>query len=182
MKLAVIFPGIGYHCDKPLLYYARKLVVEYGYDQVISLVYTYDGGNIKGNEEEMKKAFVALYEQATEQLSGISFHEYEEIVFVSKSIGTVIASMYAKEHELCCKQILYTPLAQTFDVDHQDAIAFIGSKDPWSDVDRVVAMASSQSVPMKVYENANHSLETLDTMNNIQILKDVMDETLEFIK
>ena len=25
MKIAVFFPGIGYHCDKPLLYYARKL-------------------------------------------------------------------------------------------------------------------------------------------------------------
>ena len=25
-KLAVIFPGIGYHTDKPLLYYGKKLV------------------------------------------------------------------------------------------------------------------------------------------------------------
>ena len=24
-RLAVIFPGIGYHCDKPILYYSRKL-------------------------------------------------------------------------------------------------------------------------------------------------------------
>lgn len=23
-KLAVLFPGIGYHCDKPLLYYSKK--------------------------------------------------------------------------------------------------------------------------------------------------------------
>ena len=23
-KLAVLFPGIGYHCDKPLLYYSRE--------------------------------------------------------------------------------------------------------------------------------------------------------------
>ena len=25
MKLVVCFPGIGYHCDKPLLYYSRRL-------------------------------------------------------------------------------------------------------------------------------------------------------------
>lgn len=25
MKLAIFFPGIGYHTDKPLLYYSRKL-------------------------------------------------------------------------------------------------------------------------------------------------------------
>ena len=31
MKLAILFPGIGYHCDKPLLYYAKKLARRYGY-------------------------------------------------------------------------------------------------------------------------------------------------------
>ena len=31
-KLAIFFPGIGYHCDKPLLYYARKLTQECGYE------------------------------------------------------------------------------------------------------------------------------------------------------
>lgn len=35
MKIAVFFPGIGYHCDKPLLYYARKLVQEYGYEKIV---------------------------------------------------------------------------------------------------------------------------------------------------
>ena len=32
MKAAVFFPGIGYHCDKPLLYYSRKLAQECGYE------------------------------------------------------------------------------------------------------------------------------------------------------
>lgn len=31
-KMAVFFPGIGYHCDKPLLYYAQKLAAEKGYE------------------------------------------------------------------------------------------------------------------------------------------------------
>ena len=30
-RLAVIFPGIGYHCDKPILYYSRKLAKEQEY-------------------------------------------------------------------------------------------------------------------------------------------------------
>ena len=34
MKLAVFFPGIGYHTDKPLLYYSRKIAVELGYQTV----------------------------------------------------------------------------------------------------------------------------------------------------
>ena len=57
MKAAVFFPGIGYHCDKPLLYYSRKLAQECGYEETIALSYNYDGGNIRGNEEKMQQAF-----------------------------------------------------------------------------------------------------------------------------
>ena len=46
MKLAVFFPGIGYHCDKPLLYYSRKLAQECGYEETIATVYK---GNIIKN-------------------------------------------------------------------------------------------------------------------------------------
>ena len=31
-KMAVIFPGVGYHADKPLLYYSRKLAARQGYE------------------------------------------------------------------------------------------------------------------------------------------------------
>lgn len=55
MKAAVFFPGIGYHCDKPLLYYSRKLAQECGYEETIALSYTYDGGNIRGNEEKCSR-------------------------------------------------------------------------------------------------------------------------------
>ena len=33
-KIAVVFPGVGYHADKPLLYYSRKIVGRYGYEIV----------------------------------------------------------------------------------------------------------------------------------------------------
>ena len=37
-KLAVIFPGIGYTADKPLLYYASRLARHYGY-QILAVSY-----------------------------------------------------------------------------------------------------------------------------------------------
>ena len=95
MKIAVFFPGIGYYCDKPLLYYSRKLAQECGYEEIVTLSYTYDGGNIRGNEEKMQQAFEVLYAQAEESLSEIDFSQYDEILFVSKSVGTIIASAYA---------------------------------------------------------------------------------------
>ena len=36
-RLAVIFPGVGYHVDKPLLYYSRKLAKEYGYEVAVQI-------------------------------------------------------------------------------------------------------------------------------------------------
>lgn len=31
-KLAVFFPGTGYHTDKPLFYYSRKIAAAKGYE------------------------------------------------------------------------------------------------------------------------------------------------------
>ena len=56
MKIAVFFPGIGYHCDKPLLYYARKLVQEYGYEKIVMQEYSYNGKNIRGDKKKMQRS------------------------------------------------------------------------------------------------------------------------------
>ena len=52
-KLMILFPGIGYHCDKPILYYGKKIAVMNGYKDCISLSYSYDGKNLRGNTAEM---------------------------------------------------------------------------------------------------------------------------------
>ena len=58
------------------------------------------------------------------------------------------------------RHILYTPLEATYTFAPKHAVAFIGTADPWSDVPAVIQMSETQGVPMHVYENANHSLET----------------------
>lgn len=117
-KLAVYFPGIGYHCDKPLLYYSRRLAAEAGYEE-LQLSYTFSGGNIRGNKEKMREAFFALYGQAKEQLEAVNWQAYDEILFVSKSIGTIISAAYAAEQHIFCRQLLYTPLEDTFRVEEE---------------------------------------------------------------
>lgn len=182
MRLAILFPGIGYHIDKPLLYYARKIAKENDYQEIICLNYSYHGENIRGNEKKMQEVFEILFQQAAEQLKEIEFSKYEEILFISKSVGTIIASAYAEEHKILCRQILYTPLEQTYQYQHKDAIAFIGSKDPWSDVKAVKILSGEQQVPINEYEDADHSLETTNTLQNIEVLKDVMHKTERYIQ
>lgn len=181
-KLAIFFPGIGYHCDKPLLYYARKLTQECGYEESISLSYSYDGRNIRGDEQKMQQAFEALYAQAGAAAVKSGFWEnISEILFVSKSVGTIIASNYAWKYKIPCQQVLYTPLKQTYVFPHENAIAFIGTKDPWSNTEEVVRLSKQQKVPIYVYEEANHSIETPDTMKNLELLTDVMEKTKRYI-
>lgn len=184
-KLAIFFPGIGYHCDKPLLYYSRKLADEAGYKSILTLDYSLAGSNITGNirsdREKMQQAFSYLYEQAAKQLSSINWQDYDEIIFISKSIGTVIASAFAQHEKISCRQILYTPLCETYDFRPQNAIAFLGTSDPWSNIEKVTDISGEQKIPLFLYPDANHSLETKDTLRNIKTLQDVMEETKRFL-
>ena len=184
-KLAIFFPGIGYHCDKPLLYYSRKLADEAGYKSILTLDYSLAGsnitGNIRGDKEKMQQAFYYLYKQAAKQLSSVNWPDYDEIIFISKSIGTVIASAFAQQEKISCRQILYTPLRETYDFHPQNAIAFLGTSDPWSDIEKVTDISREQKIPLFLYPDANHSLETKDTLRNIKTLQDVMEETKLFL-
>ncbi len=177
-KLVVLFPGIGYTCDKPLLYYADDLAANAGYER-IKVSYVLPGDNkIRGNLEKMEEAFRILYARAEECLADVDWSEYEEVIFVSKSIGTVIASAYAKTiRDVPLRHVLYTPLKYTFDQKPKNAIGFLGSADLWSSAEEVLAMAKELDVPMYFYENANHSLETGDTLHDLDTLKDVMEKT-----
>ena len=190
-KLVILFPGIGYNCDKPLLYYGRKLAEQEGYECRM-VPYVYDGdARIRGDRERMKKAFESLYAQAAEMLSGVEYGQYEEVLFLSKSVGTVIAAAYAKELRekgilpgagFWLRHVLYTPLEYTFQYEPENAVGFLGTADPWCVPEEVFRLAKKQGVPMHAYEGANHSLETADTFANLRVLADIMTKTKEFLQ
>lgn len=56
-----------------------------------------------------------LVSTGRKELEEIDWSVYDDILFVSKSIGTIIAASYVKKHGLVgVRQVLYTPLAETF--------------------------------------------------------------------
>lgn len=180
-KLAVYFPGIGYHCDKPLLYYAKETACEAGYEDYRTLGYPDMDKHIRGNEEKMRETYEALLLKAEEQLSDLVWTEYDDVLFVSKSVGTIIAASYAKKYGItCARHILYTPLAQTFSFEPDNAAAFIGTADPWSNVDEIIRLSETSRIPLHVYKGCNHSLECGDSLRNLEIIKEVMQRTKDF--
>lgn len=184
MRIAVIFPGIGYNKDMPLLYYSRKLMESYCGKIVCVDYHDLPTDNIKGDSEKMWKAANLAYAQVCEQLKDIDFSEYSDIIFIGKSMGTVIAAEYATEHNIKAMQIWLTPVEATFScarVYHdlfRNAIAFIGDADTWSDVAKVQQLAEEQKIWLKVIPDCNHSLEhewfTLD--EELDVLRRVMAE------
>ena len=181
-KIAVCFPGIGYHCDKPLLYYSRSIACELGYQNYRNISYTYNAGNIRGNDEKIKEAYEALFSQTKAELADIIWSDYDDILFISKSIGTIISTSFAEEYGLKrARHILYTPLKQTYLFAPNHAIGFIGTADPWSDIDEIIQLSNANHIPLTVYDGCNHSLECNDVMKNIENLNDVMQRTMDFI-
>ena len=97
-KLAVIFPGIGYTADKPLLYFSRRIAVDNGYE---TRIMDYKGfpPKVKGDRNRMEESFFIALRQAEEMLAGVDFAEYDDVVFIGKSIGTIVAAKIAAERQ-----------------------------------------------------------------------------------
>lgn len=182
-QLAVILPGIGYHKDRPLLYYAAKLAQAQGFD-ILHIAYHDMPQKIRGNAEMMREAALLACQQTEEQILSADLSAYDGILLIGKSIGTIAAAKFAAEHAVSAKQIWYTPLTAAFTFRRgSDApcIAFLGEEDPWSDIGEIRREAEDQQIPLSLYPGCNHSLECADVLRNIDNLREVMQITADFI-
>lgn len=178
-KLAVIFPGVGYTCAKPLLYYSSATAVEMGYE-LIQLDYGADIHSFKGRSPHNLDSIadVAL-NRITPILSEIDFSCYKKVVFISKSIGTVIACRAQKKFcgNTPVLHFLLTPIPSTLPYLKQiEGLFFSGTADPYISSDLICAAAENYpNKTGKIYHNCNHSLEEKGkTLENIHILSEIM--------
>lgn len=179
-KLAVIFPGVGYHTDKPLLYYSKKLAARNGYE-IVEVPYGNFQKGVKGSREKMEKAFFSAVEQAEEILKDVNFSGYDDILFISKSVGTAVSSAYAGKHHLKTRNIYYTPVEASFQFMTQPGIAFTGTKDSWVDHEPIKEGCEKGGFPLYITEDADHSLETGNVMKDLENLREIMRVTEEYI-
>ena len=92
----------------------------------------------------------------------------------SKSPGII-------KHHLKVRNILFTPLEDTFSFPLQVSIAFHGTADPWAETTSIQALAQQKEVPLFLTRHANHSLETGDIQADISALKITMEQVEHFI-
>lgn len=179
-KLAVVFPGIGYHTDKPLLYYSKKAAARCGFE-IREAAYGGFPADVKGSTEKMMQAFQSALAQSEEILRDVDFQKYDGILFLSKSIGTAVASAYGQKKGLTTANVYYTPVEASLDYMTQPGIVFHGTKDPWADTEILKARCEEKGYQVHLVENADHSLETGEIKKDLENLSCIMAATEAYI-
>ena len=181
-KLAVILPGTGYTPFMPLLFYATTLAEEKGYD-ICSVDYCpiFSEAKARG-ETDMNAVTEKAYEFAAAKLDAIRYDEYETVVLIGKSLGTIIGARYATERRRSVDQVWYTPVPEAFECASGNIAAFMGDHDPVMNAEEARKKAVDKHISLHVWPDANHSLATGNVLRDIEILKDVMTVTGDFLK
>lgn len=183
-KLAVLFPGIGYTTDKPLLHYAKRIADANGYE-ILNINYTGFPSKVRGDRAKMVECFQLALKQAEDALADADPAAYTDILFIGKSVGTIVAAKIASESPAKEKirLILYTPLEDTFSFSFGSAIAFTGTDDPWvgGEKSRIFSICEEKRIPCTLISYANHSLESKDIFADMKELYRIMKETEKFI-
>lgn len=180
-QLAVLFPGIGYHADKPLLYYSAKLARAHGCE-VTTVQYPALPSGLRGNPEQIEAAVQTALSAVKPQLEAVLRTDYDRIFFFSKSIGTAIAVRYAVLHGLHPGQVYFTPIEAALPDLDPAGIAFHGTADPWARTELITEGCRRLGVPLHLTENADHSMETGDVLRDITILHTILEQTDRWIR
>ena len=186
-RCAIVFPGIGYTCQMPLLYYTRSLLIALGSD-VLLVEYSYsrkpDFQALPGEERE--RWFFADVNAAGE--AALSFRPYSQVTLVGKSLGTLaITHLLSKPQFANSRAVWLTPLLRDERVRTQirnttrDALLVLGTNDAHYDADFLRRLKALPQVKTVVLEGADHSLEFKgDSLRSINFLQQVMREMQEF--
>ena len=168
-KLAVIFPGAGYGLDCPLLYYADFLFESKGYERVHMKYLDILSRKDVLLEEKIKM----LREYTWNQAKDIDFAEYQEVIFISKSIGGIETGVLSDKLGISVKHIFLTPVEDSATYLKEDSVVVIGTEDKGYVLYK--NLCEKQGIKSLYIEGADHSLEILNSpYESISELRNVM--------
>lgn len=176
-KLIVLFPGVKYSTDCPLLYYAKFCYEWKGYE--VLEINSYDVEEVDGLADLDTYAVLAE-KNVKSQLQNVDWKKYTHIVFASKSMGTVIALWLEDELKLSSvTHILLTPLNQTLpymEKERDYRCIVTGTEDSFVQSQHLKELCQRKKYPLTVIEGVGHRLETEENfMDNLEILKKIVE-------
>ena len=156
-NLLILFPGVRYSVDCPLLYYTRVAYSYAGYE-----IIAVDDYGVKDSGDYGTYADQAV-EILIKRLKDTHFDEYDHVVFAEKSIGTVIGLKLADALGLTdVYHIMYTPLEAIYNYVNPDrrivGIA-VGTTDKHIEIKALRSVCKKMDIPLVEIKNTGHRLE-----------------------
>ena len=91
----------------------------------------------------------------------------------------MIAARYAVQHNIHPRQVYYTPIEQARPISIRPAS--LTAPPIRMNTEMITNGCRKIGIHSHLTENANHSMETGDTLHDIFILHDIMDETAHWM-
>ena len=165
-NLVISFPGIRGN-EIPLLYFGAKHFEDMGYESMFI-----------SNPQCEKVWFEEMYENAEKTIQKIDFAEYENVVFVAKSMGTVVACTLKEKYNIPAKLVLFTPLKETLPYlkkDNDIILVAAGDKDNWLESEILVEALENEGLPYYIEKGVGHRMEVVnDLERNLEVLRNVI--------
>lgn len=157
-KLVIAFPGTGFTTKEVLFKRCFSVFQSKGY-KILEL----DFSMIPFKEiETIPEAVEAANRQVVSQLKNISLEECEDIVFLSKSLGTVCAGWLEEHWGFHPRQLYLTPIRETLAYlrENSRVIALVlGDKDRLMSVGELEAFCVPRGLRMVTFTGVGHSLK-----------------------
>jgi len=156
--IAVCFPGTGFTCKEALF---ERLAADYaarGYD-VIRL----DFSHIPFREIESLEEALAVAQRAVKrQLIHAAFSDYGDVVFLSKSLGTILAAQAERDYGIRPRHLFLTPLNRTLSLIRPETrvIAMVlGTQDRFLTGRALAVYCEERGIRYCLVDGVNHSLK-----------------------
>lgn len=171
--IVVCFPGTGFTCKEALFERIASDFSARGYE-IVRL----DFSHIPFREIETLEEAVALAQRAVKrQLLHVLFSDYTDVVFVSKSLGTILAAQYERDNELTPRHVYLTPLNKTLMLVRPESrvIAMVlGTQDRFLTGRALMSFCEPRNITCCLIEGVNHSLkDDLDAARTQKIIDEI---------
>lgn len=159
-NLLIAFPGRGYSCETGLLAAGLARAKAAGYD-TLALRYP---GIVFDRFPTLADSYDAVAASMRPQLDAVNWDGYDDILFLSKSLGTVMAARTLRAlapRGLAIRSLYLTPLADTLPLVRQgDAVLGMvsGEVDRYIDWQIVQAFCAARGIPFLLCPGVGHRL------------------------
>lgn len=177
--LVVILPGEGYSNMKPIMYYTQKITSELGLD-VICIDY---GFQISHKDFDIQTELDIVIGETKDVLKKCLDKNYKNIVFIGKSLGTIIQNKLSKgliDYEQI--HIYLTPVDKTFEnTINYPCLVITGTADNKINSSNMIKIGKMKNIELIKIYRGNHRLECSDALKSIEMLNETMKMLRKFI-